>query len=423
MLLLSQPTRAPTPSDSYCSQEWERTIGDITKGQRDYYGKCCNECYNEFTNIYGNIDVNIGDTVWNSLDVFWNGVTVFLSVQICNVFPFDLLATRIIADAAFDDPDGAQFGAWLNGNWDAKDDVVLAEGVTWSPESEFRIPGGECKWTPSIPIDAPVNSEVVYRLADEAMYKSRLCLSIKNMVLDAGMVGPSGVPFMWTQPLDLSKISVIGDNDCVSAPACLNEHSPKVQQNFQVEMWNVQNKISVESSGEMKLNSGNGAEVNSAWLKEKYSMTDDWIVDVTVQHGQASCFWGLCPHEGSFGLTFQQESATKIGSGETGFGGFGAGSLSIVFDEPWGTGSASAKVYKDGATGDSDVLSTSWDVSIITSGEVNAFRVSYSAYSKVLQMWCNAGLEIDLNITPKITLQIDMNQIFTAGKLSCVAQR
>ena len=405
------PTRAPSPAGSYCNQQYANFPG--VKGE-DYYGDCCDECYNEFSNIYGDIRVDTGNTVWSSLDVLWNGATVYLSVQICNVFPFELLATRIVADAAFDDPDGCQFGSWLNGNYDAKEDVIIATGVTWVPDSAFSVPAGECKWTPSIPIDVPVTNEIVYRIADEAVYQDRLCLSIKNMVLDAGILGPSGEAFLWTQPLDLSKISTIGTNDCVAAPDCDNEISPKVQQNFQSSLWQLNDQIQIESSDSMTLTKGNGEETSSAFLLQKYSMTDDWTVDATIQHSNSdrSC-WGLgCSNWGSFGFVFQQDSQTQEGTGAYAFSGYGAESLGIIFDEPYNpTSSKSAQVFKGGDVG--TALTTSWDVDLLDSGAVNSFRVSYNAYSKVLQMWCNQGTAIDLNILPKITLQIDLNTIFT----------
>jgi len=407
------PTRAPSPAGSYCNEQFDQ-FPNVKR--EEYYGDCCDECYNEFSSIYSDISVDTGNTVWNSLDVLWNGATVFLSVEICNVFPFDLQATRIVADAAFDDPDGCQFGSFLGGNFDPKDDVIIATGVSWYPETPFMIPGGECKKTPSIPIDVPVTTEIVYRIADEAVYKSRLCLSIKNMVLDAGIVGPSNEAFSWTQPLDLSKISVIGTNDCVAAPDCNNEISPKVQQNFQSNLWQLNGQIQIQDSGNMRLTKGDGQEQNSAFLLQKYSMTDDWTVDATIQHSSSgrSCWTGGCSNWGSFGFVFQQDSQTKKGTGDYAFSGYGAESLGVIFDEPWNpTTTKSAKIFKGGNVADGSELSTSWDVDLLDSGAVNAFRVSYNAYSKVLQMWCNPGSDIDLNVLPKITLQIDLNTIFT----------
>ena len=283
-------------------------------------------------------------------------------MEICNVFPFDLQATRIVADAAFDDPDGCQFGSFLGGNFDPKDDVIIATGVSWNPETPFMIPGGECKKTPSIPIDVPVTTEIVYRIADEAVYKGRLCLSIKNMVLDAGIVGPSNEAFSWTQPLDLSKISVIGTNDCVAAPDCNNEISPKVQQNFQSNLWQLNGQIQIQDSGNMRLTKGDGQEQNSAFLLQKYSMTDDWTVDATIQHSSSG--WGS--NWGSFGFVFQQDSQTKKGTGDFAFSGYGAESLGVIFDEPWlPTTTKSAKVFKGGNVADGSELSTSWDVDLL----------------------------------------------------------
>lgn len=164
------PTRAPTPADSYCSLEWDRLdLSDLKR--KEYYGKCCDECYNDFVAIYNDININIGSSIWASLD-FWNDPTIYMSVEICNVFPFNLTVSRVVADAAFDDPDGTQgFG----GTYPPQDDFPLAEGVSYVPPSDepFIVKGGECKFTPQIPITASVSGELLTRLMDEAYWKSR----------------------------------------------------------------------------------------------------------------------------------------------------------------------------------------------------------------------------------------------------------
>jgi len=246
--VIVDPTRAPTPANSYCNVKFDEIdsqelLGSgVTVKRTDYMGNCCNECANDFVEIYSDVSVDATSSALNSWDVFWNGVTLYLKVEICNVFPFPIQASRLKADASFMDQDGCQFSWIPGGTHDAKEDVSIAEGVVWSDEvNPLVVPAGVCMYTPMIEINAPVTLEIVTRLADEAMYKRRLCLTIKNMVVDMGLgsADENAAVFKWTQPLDLKRISTLGFNDCVRVPTCENVVGVKVEQNFDSSMWSV----------------------------------------------------------------------------------------------------------------------------------------------------------------------------------------
>lgn len=228
---------------------------------------------NDFVAIYNDINVNVGDTVWSSLDILWAGATVFLSVEICNVFSFELRAMRLQTDASFQDLDGVN--SWfLPYSGPGQEEVTLAEGVVWqsyeqsdgSRPDDLVIPPGECKFTPEIQIDVPVDGEMVSRIYDEAVSKGRLCISIRNMILDVGLTAgkENSAMFQWTQPLDLRKISVRGTSDCVEVPDCTNVKGPVLVQEFDAAQWQV-NGATIQDTASMKMNTDDQQE-NSAFL-------------------------------------------------------------------------------------------------------------------------------------------------------------
>ena len=420
--LLIEPTRAPTPADSYCNVKYDEIdsgelLGTgVTVKREEYMGKCCNECVNDFVAIYNNIAVDTGSSLLSSWDVFWNGVTIFMQVEICNVFPFPIQASRLKADASFMDQDGCQFSWIPGGTHDAKEDVVIAEGVVWSDTvNPLIVPAGECMFTPKVQIDAPVTTEIVTRLADEAMYKSRLCLTIKNMVVDMGLMtvnqDADDATFKWTQPLDLQKISVIGFNDCVSVPSCENEVTVKVDQNFDSSLWKVNSpdsQLAIQSSSNMRIHDADGSQASSAYLKQQINVLDDWQVDFTAKVTKTS--WAGF-HGGEFGFIAQNKGESAV-PGDGGFAGLGEESLGVIFDvwEPWG------KVFKNGGVDETaNKIGLTEDVSEITSGSLNAFRITYNAYHKVLAFYFNTGTEINELLAPKMTIQEDLNTIFTTN--------
>mmetsp|Transcript_12303 Transcript_12303/g.22371 ORF Transcript_12303/g.22371 Transcript_12303/m.22371 type:complete len:334 (+) Transcript_12303:89-1090(+) len=193
--------------------------------------------------------------------------------------------------------------------------------------------------------------------------------------------------------------------------------TPRVQQNFDAGLWNIMGgKINVENSGSVKLNSGSGAEKSAMWLKTKYNAVDDFSITATARVTLENCPWlggcSVAPHAGNFGLVIQQKSATALESGDYAFGGMGPNSLGILFDDPWNpTTSEKAMVFSGGDTG--TALATSYDIDFLNDGSENVFRVTYSAHYKTLQVHANSGTTINENLEPKITLQIDLNTIFT----------
>jgi len=410
-------TLAPSPANSYCELEYD-ALGLSVLDRVDYMGKCCNSCVNDFVAIYNDIKINTGGTVFSSLDIFWNGVTVYLQVEICNVFSFELRAMRLMTDASFQDLDGVS--SWfLPWSGPADEDKTLAEGVKWQSNdraTDLVVPPGECVWTPEIEINAPVTSEVVSRLADEAMYKGRLCISIKNMIIDIGLMGPGGSDemFSWTQPLDLKKISVLGDNDCVNTPDCTNIRGAVVDQNFDESLWQVNGSPEFVDANLVKLNDGEGSEETSMFLKQRYYFWDDWEVEFTVQVPRLDGWCGsACPVGASFGVVLQSEGLTKTGEGSYAFNGYGSESLGMMFN--MGSLSNDAKLLKSGGDDDTvNLLSKTSDVSFInTANKKTSVRVSYSAAARVLTMWANEGETLNEGIASKMIVQVELHDIFT----------
>merc|ERR1711871_1884171 len=69
---LVEPTRAPTPADSYCNVKYdeidstEQLGSGVVVKREEYMGNCCNECVNDFVAIYNDISVDVGSTLSGS---------------------------------------------------------------------------------------------------------------------------------------------------------------------------------------------------------------------------------------------------------------------------------------------------------------------------------------------------------------------
>jgi len=137
-------------------------------------------------------------------------------------------------------------------------------------------------------------------------------------------------------------------------------------------------------------------------------MLDDWQIDFTVKVTKSNS-WGT--HGGQFGFVAQNKGATEIGSTDA-FSGLGAGSLGVIFDVWDDTG----KVFKNGGVDETaNQIGRTDDVDDVTNGQFNSYRVTYNAYHKVLAFYFNSGTEIVSTMAPKMTIQEDLNTVFTTN--------
>ena len=266
-----------------------------------------------------------------------------------------------------------------------------------------------CKFTPVIEVKAPIGAEIVARLTDEAVTHERMCISLKNMVVDMALSANSvgSTPFGWTQPMDLSKISVMGNYDCVNTPDCTPDVSTKINQNFVSSDWTLTGQTKIAGSNNMQLNDASGSGSSGAFLKEKQYMLDDWEVEYTYRVKDISTWF---PMGGQWGFVAQNTAENKK-PGDWGFEGMGSESIGFMHDI-WATYEINA--YKGGNI--DTAIGSSQAVDFAASGSTNTFKVVYSAASRVLSIYEVAGSgPIPADAKAIIIVQLNLNVVFPSG--------
>ena len=144
-----------------------------------------------------------------------------IKLKLINPFNFPLTVERIRLLLGYDDVDGVGVGG---SSWPVKTIVnspsthgnLLTTSHIDESMSNFVLTPNVARWSPNIGVPVGNMWENARRLYDEYVTKKRVCLHAVGGTANALL----GTNFRFSIPFEMQKISVFGDNDCVTAPAC-----------------------------------------------------------------------------------------------------------------------------------------------------------------------------------------------------------
>ena len=394
-----------------------RQLGD--ECTNSLYGNypCCNECVNDYTEMYSDFHMDLGESIYQSFDI-WNGVDVVFELEICNALNFDIYIGDVEVDVVFSDLDG--YDTWFFGSQPNPTETEIASltnnFVTSSSIDGWHVPSGNCSVSPSFKATTGLSVDVFNGLYDE-YNKGRICLSsLGNFTV--GVRAPNKPVFHWKQPIKVPKINVLGTNIdmCASPSACTTLKSVAARfPGSSSDPWSLNGGASATSSVlKLEKNSGGGDTPSAWWKPSKIDIADDWSVNFTVAE-QTTGTLGFAGMGFCFVLQNDSNDLTASSSNSYGYSGI-INSLGVCFDV---SGTNELKIYSGGSTssvyqdpsGGGETYSSAWDLDL-DSVESRDMSIVYESLTQILRVYydpsSSSGVElavkIDLNETLKGTM-------------------